>query len=196
MRLHFANYVLTAHLRTLSTIIFPALSIKRENRSQYKRLQSNPVWNVIERNVTCRRALCNVTCWLQQVRHFTICTLHFAISGTMHYALSTYSTNMILLVCYVLQTFYVKHGIVNSSTYCNRVVHVLVGASAPESLKANNANLEAISKLANSIFAGMKFLRISKVNFCGKLSYESLKRFTILLGKLSCGIFEGDQTVN
>ena len=114
----------------------------------------------------------------------------------MHYALSTYSTNVILLVCYVLQTFYVKHGIVNSSTYCNRVVHVLVGASAPESLKANNANLEAISKLANSIFAGMKFLRISKVNFCGKLSYKSLKRFTILLGKLSCGIFEGDQTVN
>ena len=114
----------------------------------------------------------------------------------MHYALSTYSTIMILLVCYVLQTFYVKHGIVNSITYCNRVVHVLVGASAPESLKANNANLEAISKLANSIFAGMKFLRISKVNFCGKLSYESLKRFTILLGKLSCGIFEGDQTVN
>ena len=61
MGLHFASYVSTAHFRTLSTIIFPALSIKRENRSQYKRLQSNPVWNVIERNVTCRRALCNVT---------------------------------------------------------------------------------------------------------------------------------------
>ena len=27
----------------------------------YKRLQSNPVWNVTERNVTCRRALCNAT---------------------------------------------------------------------------------------------------------------------------------------
>ena len=80
----------------------------------------------------------------------------------MHYALSTYSTNVILLVCYVLQTFYVKHGIVNSSTYCNRVVHVLVGASAPESLKANNANLEAISKLGNSSFAGMKFLKLAK----------------------------------
>ena len=61
MGLHFANYALTVHLRTLSTIIFTALSIKRENRSQYKRLQSNPVWNVTERNVTCRRALCNVT---------------------------------------------------------------------------------------------------------------------------------------
>ena len=51
---------------------------------------------------------------------------------------------------------------------------VLVGASAAKSLKANNANLEAISKLGNSIFAGMKFLKISKVNFCGKLSYQSL----------------------
>ena len=58
---------------------------------------------------------------------------------------------------------------------------VLVGASAAKSLKANNANLEAISKLGNSIFAGIEFLKISKVNFCGKLSYQSLQRFTILL---------------
>ena len=67
-------------------------------------------------------------------------------------------------------------------------------AAAVKSLKANNVNLEAISKLGNFIFAGIKFVEIRKPpNFCGKLSAlpKSVEIHNIApLAELSFGIFE------